>query len=79
MSDGLFPRQMFPTTLAVVAVNAVFDALSEMSPILNLNEHVASIMIFLAGATLYMRTIKGGFDSIDTAFDKATEIDGAPA
>ncbi|MEL6418364.1 MAG: maltose ABC transporter permease MalG [Pseudomonadota bacterium] len=77
MLDGLFLIQMFPTTLALVAIYAIFDALGEVTPILGLNSHVALILIYLAGVTLHIWTIKGYFDSIDTALDKAAMIDGA--
>jgi len=75
--DGLFLIQMFPTTLALVAIYAIFDALGEVTPILGLNSHVALVLIYLAGVTLHIWTIKGYFDSIDTALDKAAAIDGA--
>ena len=77
MLDGLFLIQMFPTTLALVAIYAIFDALGEVSPSLGLNSHMALILIYLAGVTLHIWTIKGYFDSIDTALDKAAAIDGA--
>lgn len=77
MLDGLFLIQMFPTTLALVAIYAIFDALGEVTPILGLNSHLALILIYLAGVTLHIWTIKGYFDSIDTALDKAAMIDGA--
>ncbi len=77
MLDGLFLIQMFPTTLALVAIYAIFDALGEVNPILGLNSHVALVLIYLSGVTLHIWTIKGYFDSIDTALDKAAAIDGA--
>jgi maltose/maltodextrin transport system permease protein len=75
--DGLFLIQMFPTTLALVAIYAIFDAMGEISPILGLDSHVALILIYMAGVTLHIWTIKGYFDGIDTALDKAAAIDGA--
>ena len=77
MLDGLFLIQMFPTTLALVAIYAIFDALGEVHPMLGLNSHVALILIYLSGVTLHIWTIKGYFDNIDTALDKAAAIDGA--
>ena len=77
MLDGLFLIQMFPTTLALVAIYAIFDALGEVTPLLGLNSHVALVLIYLSGVTLHIWTIKGYFDSIDTALDKAAMIDGA--
>lgn len=75
--DGLFLVQMFPTTLALVAIYAIFDALGEVTPMMGLDSHVALIVIYLAGVTLHIWTIKGYFDGIDTALDKAAAIDGA--
>ena len=75
--DSLFLIQMFPTTLALVAIYAIFDALGEVDPILGLDSHLALILIYLAAVTLHIWTIKGYFDSIDTALDKAAAIDGA--
>ncbi len=77
MLDALFLIQMFPTTLALVAIYAIFDALGEVTPILGLNSHVALVLIYMAGVTLHIWTIKGYFDGIDTALDKAAAIDGA--
>ncbi len=77
MLDGLFLIQMFPTTLALVAIYAIFDALGEVTPIMGLNSHVSLVVIYLAGVTLHIWTIKGYFDSIDTALDKVAAIDGA--
>ncbi|MEM6341531.1 MAG: maltose ABC transporter permease MalG [Pseudomonadota bacterium] len=75
--DGLFLIQMFPTTLALVALYAIFDALGEVVPMLGLDRHTSLILIYLSMITLHVWTIKGYFDSIDTALDKAAEIDGA--
>lgn len=75
--DGLFLVQMFPTTLALVAIYAIFDALGEVTPLMGLDSHVALVVIYMAGVTLHIWTIKGYFDGIDTALDKAAAIDGA--
>lgn len=77
MLDGLFLIQMFPTTLALVAIFAIFDALGEVTPALGINSHAALILVYLSQITLHIWTIKGYFDSVDTALDKAAEIDGA--
>lgn len=77
MLDGLFLIQMFPTTLALVAIYAIFDALGEVNPLLGLNSHLSLVLIYMSGVTLHIWTIKGYFDSIDTALDKAAMIDGA--
>ena len=75
--DSLFLIQMFPTTLALVAIYAIFDALGGVTPVMGLDSHTALIVIYLSAVTLHIWTIKGYFDSIDTALDKAAAIDGA--
>lgn len=77
MLDGLFIIQMFPTTLALVALYAIFDGLGEVSPVLGIDSHWAVILVYLSGVTLHIWTLKGYFDSIDPAMDKAAQIDGA--
>jgi len=75
--DTLFIIQMFPTTLALVALFAIFDALGDVTPVLGIDSHWALILVYLSGITLHIWTIKGYFDSVDTALDKAAQIDGA--
>lgn len=75
--DSLFIIQMFPTTLALVAIFAIFDALGDVSPILGLDSHWSLILVYMSGITMHVWTIKGYFDSIDPSLDKAAQIDGA--
>ncbi len=75
--DSLFIIQMFPTTLALVAIYAIFDALGEVSPLIGIDSHWALILVYMSGITLHIWTIKGYFDSIDASLDKAAQIDGA--
>jgi maltose/maltodextrin transport system permease protein len=75
--DGLFIIQMFPTTLALVAIFAIFDSLGEVVPPLAIDNHWAVITVYLSGVTLHIWTIKGYFDAVDPAMDKAAQIDGA--
>lgn len=75
--DGLLLVQMFPTTLALVALYAIFDSLGAVTPILAIDSHWALIAVYLSGVTLHIWTIKGYFDSVDPAMDKAAQIDGA--
>ena len=77
MLDALFVIQLFPTTLALVAVFAIFDALGDATPVLGIDSHLALILIYLSQLTLHIWTIKGYFDGVDTALDKAAAIDGA--
>ena len=75
--DGLFIIQMFPTTLALIALYAIFDSLGEVSPILGIDSHMALVLVYWSGVVLHIWTMKGYFDGIDTALDKAAAIDGA--
>jgi maltose/maltodextrin transport system permease protein len=75
--DGMFIIQMFPTTLALIALYAIFDSLGSVSPILGIDSHWALIIVYMYGVTLHIWTLKGYFDSIDPAMDKAAQIDGA--
>lgn len=75
--DTLLIIQMFPAALAVVAIYAIFDALGRVVPWLGVDSHPALIISYLSALTLHIWTIKGYFDSVDPALDKAAQIDGA--
>lgn len=75
--DSLFIIQMFPTTLALIALYAIFDALGGLTPWLAIDSHTALILVYLSALTLHIWTLKGYFDGVDTALDKAAAIDGA--
>lgn len=75
--DALFLIQMFPSTLALIALYAIFDSLGEISPLLGIDSHWSVILVYLSWVTLHIWTLKGYFDSIDPAMDKAAQIDGA--
>jgi maltose/maltodextrin transport system permease protein len=68
---------MFPTTLALVALYAIFDGLGEVSPIVGIDSHWSVILVYLSWVTLHIWTLKGYFDTVDPAMDKAAQIDGA--
>ncbi|WP_373356041.1 maltose ABC transporter permease MalG [Pseudoroseicyclus sp. CXY001] len=75
--DSLFIVQMFPTTLALVAIYAIFDSMSEVSPVLGIDSHLAVVLVYWSGVVMHIWTLKGYFDSVDPALDKAAAIDGA--
>lgn len=75
--DAMFIIQMFPTTLALVALFAIFDSLGAVTPVLGIDSHWALILVYMYGVTLHIWTLKGYFDSVDPALDKAAQIDGA--
>ena len=75
--DGLLIIQMFPAALTVIALYTIFDALGNVTPIFGVDSHWSLILSYLSAITLHIWTIKGYFDSIDPAMDKAAQIDGA--
>ena len=75
--DALLIVQMFPAALTVIAAYAIFDALGRVVPWLGIDSHPALILSYLSAITLHIWTIKGYFDSVDPALDKAAMIDGA--
>lgn len=75
--DSLFIVQMFPTTLALIALFAIFDSMGDISPIIGIDSHWSLVLVYLSGVMMHIWTIKGYFDSIDPALDKAAAIDGA--
>ncbi len=77
MLDSLLIIQMFPGALTVIAVYAIFDALGQVVPFLAIDNHPALILTYLSAITLHIWTIKGYFESIDSAIDKAAQMDGA--
>lgn len=77
MLDTLLIVQMFPAALTVIAIYAIFDALGQVVPWLSIDNHPALILTYLSAITLHIWTIKGYFESIDPAIDKAAQIDGA--
>lgn len=77
MLDALLIIQMFPAALAVIAIYAIFDAMGGIVPFLAVDTHGALILTYLSAITLHIWTIKGYFDSLDSALDKAAQMDGA--
>lgn len=75
--DSLLIIQMFPAALTVIALYTIFDALGNITPVLGVDSHWSLILSYLSAITLHVWTIKGYFDSIDPALDKAAQIDGA--
>jgi maltose/maltodextrin transport system permease protein len=77
--DSLFILQLFPTTLTLVALFAIFDSLGEVSPLIGIDSHASVVLVYLSGIMMHIWTMKGYFDGVDTALDKAAAIDGASA
>jgi len=75
---GLLIVQMFPQTVAFVAVFLMLLALGNVVPALGINSKIALICVYLGGA-LGANTflMYGFFNSIPTDLDEAAKIDGA--
>ena len=75
--DSLLILQMFPTTLTLVALFAIFDSLGSVSPVIGIDSHMSLVLVYMSGIMLHIWTLKGYFDNVDSALDKAAAIDGA--
>lgn len=70
--------QMFPTSLAFVAIYLIVDRLSDTYPAIG-SGTIAAIMLFYLGGALGANAwlIKGFFDTIPRDLDESAQIDGA--
>jgi arabinogalactan oligomer/maltooligosaccharide transport system permease protein len=70
--------QMFPASLAFVAVYLMVDQLSDTYPAIGAGT-IGAIMLFYLGAALGANTwlIKGFFDTVPRDLDESAQIDGA--
>jgi arabinogalactan oligomer/maltooligosaccharide transport system permease protein len=75
---GLLLIQMFPQTVAFVAVFLLLIALGEVVPVLGINSRIALICVYLGGA-LGANTflMYGFFNSVPVEIDESAKIDGA--
>lgn len=75
---GLLLIQMFPQTVAFVAVFLLLLALGEVVPALGINSRIALICVYLGGA-LGANTflMYGFFNSVPIEIDESAKIDGA--
>lgn len=75
---GLLIIQMFPQTVAFIAVFLLLIALGNVVPALGLNSKIALICVYLGGA-LGANTflMYGFFNSIPTEIDESAKVDGA--
>jgi maltose/maltodextrin transport system permease protein len=69
--------QMFPTTLTLVAPYAIFDSVVDVSLLVGINSHMSLVLVYMFGIMMHIWTLKGYFDGVDTALDKAAAMDGA--
>jgi arabinogalactan oligomer / maltooligosaccharide transport system permease protein len=75
---GLLIVQMFPQSLAFIAIFLLLLALGEVVPVLGLNSKIALICVYLGGA-LGTNTflMYGFFNTIPMELDESAKIDGA--
>jgi len=75
---GLLIIQMFPQTVAFIAVFLLLISLGSVVPALGLNSKIALICVYLGGA-LGANTflMYGYFNSVPTEIDESAKIDGA--
>ena len=75
---GLLLIQMFPQTVAFVAIFLMLISLGEVMPALGINSKIALICVYLGGA-LGANTflMYGFFNSIPSELDESAKIDGA--
>jgi ABC-type maltose transport system permease subunit len=70
--------QVFPNTLAVVAIFLIIQQIGQYVPSLGLNSHGGLILVYLGGAlggNVWL--MNGFFDSIPRELDESALIDGA--
>jgi maltose/maltodextrin transport system permease protein len=75
--DSLLILQMFPTTLTLVALFAIFDSLGSVSPVIGIDSQMSLVLVYMSGIMMHIWTLKGYFDNVDPALDKAAAMDGA--
>jgi maltose/maltodextrin transport system permease protein len=75
--DSLLILQMFPTTLTLVALFAIFDSLGSVSPVIGIDSHLSLVLVYMSAIMMHIWTLKGYFDNVDPALDKAAAMDGA--
>ncbi|MBQ2124722.1 MAG: ABC transporter permease subunit, partial [Spirochaetales bacterium] len=70
--------QVFPGTMAMVALYLLLTYLGKIHPIFGLNSLVGLILIYLGGGIPFnIWMVKGYFDSVPKALEESAMIDGA--
>lgn len=75
--NSIMLLQMFPATLALVAIYAIFDAIGTYVPWLGVETHAGVIVAYLGGIALHIWTIRGYFDTIPSEIEECAKVDGA--
>jgi arabinogalactan oligomer/maltooligosaccharide transport system permease protein len=70
--------QMFPSTLAFVAIFLIMANISDVFPAIGLGSQAGLILVYLAGAMgINTWLMKGFFDTVPVDLDESAKIDGA--
>ena len=75
---GVFLAQIFPNSIAIVALYLLFRQIGDYIPTLGLNNHGGLILAYLGpilGINVWL--MKGFFDSIPRDIDESAKVDGA--
>lgn len=75
--NSLLVLQMFPVTVALVAVYAIFEGLGHGLPALGVETHAGLILAYCGGVATHIWTIKGYFDTIPAEIEENAKVDGA--
>jgi maltose/maltodextrin transport system permease protein len=75
--NNLMLAQMFPATLALTAIYAIFEVLGTKISWLGIDSLASVVVANLAQISLHIWTIKGYFDTIPTEIEEAAQVDGA--
>lgn len=74
---GMLMLQMFPNTLFLVALYALFIKLGQYVSWLGVDSHAALIIGYMGTLALHIWLIIGYFNTIDSAMEESAAIDGA--
>jgi maltose/maltodextrin transport system permease protein len=69
--------QVFPLSVALVAIYAIFDGIGTRLPWLGVETHAGVIVAYLGGVATHIWTIKGYFDTIPIEIEENAKVDGA--
>jgi maltose/maltodextrin transport system permease protein len=75
--NSMLLLQMFPVSVALVAVYAIFEGLGTRLPWLGTETHAGLIVAYLGGVAMHIWTIKGYFDTIPQEIEESAKVDGA--
>jgi maltose/maltodextrin transport system permease protein len=69
--------QVFPVSVALVAIYAIFDGIGNLVPWLGVETHSGLVVAYLGGVATHVWTIKGYFDTIPAEIEENAKVDGA--